>query len=120
MKFATERGYSVFNVYIDKAKTGRNDHRPEFQAMMNKRVLEKSGVKMMSVTQPNLYRDSPEDIITESVIIGFDKYYSRILSMHTKKGMREHIKKGFWRGGIPPYGYRLDKILKTLPAQDQN
>lgn len=147
LKFAATNNLSVFHIYIDRAKTGRNDQRPEFQAMMddahaklfdvliihssdrfarnrfdammNKRVLEKTGVRMMSVTQPNLYRDTPEDIITESVVIGFDEYYSRILSMHTKKGMRSHIEKGFWRGGVPPYGYKLDKII-TDPTRPRS
>jgi DNA invertase Pin-like site-specific DNA recombinase len=141
LKLAHERGWIVFEIYTDRAKTGRNDQRPEFQrmmfdsmskprkfdvliihssdrfarnrfdAMINKRELEKNGVQMVSVTQPNLYRDNPEDIITESVVIGFDEYYSRILSMHTKKGMRTHIEKRYWRGGQPPYGYKLEKAL---------
>ena len=33
-EFADSKGYTVINVYSDKAKTGTNDKRPDFQRMM--------------------------------------------------------------------------------------
>ncbi len=33
-EFADSKGYNVINVYSDKAKTGTNDKRPDFQRMM--------------------------------------------------------------------------------------
>ena len=32
--FAEREGYSVLETYIDRALTGRNDNRPEFQRMI--------------------------------------------------------------------------------------
>ena len=88
-KFADENGYKIVSEYIDRAKTGTNDRREEFQRMIRdsddgdfevvivhkldrfarkrydsaiyRKTLEENGVKLVSVLEQ--FTDSPEGII---------------------------------------------------------
>jgi hypothetical protein len=40
----------------------------------------------------------------------FDEFYSANLAQDTMRGMKENIGRGFFNGGIVPFGYRKVKI----------
>ena len=95
-EYAKKNGYRIIGTYIDRAATGRNDDRPDFQRMIsdsynhefdvvlvykldrfsrnrydsavNKRTLKKNGVRVISATES--ISDSPEGIMFESIIEG--------------------------------------------------
>ena len=95
-KFALEHGLTIIHEYADRAMTGRNDNREQFQLMLadsskkafdaliiwktdrigrnkeeialNKYHLKKNGVKIFYIAEH--IPDSPEGIILESVIEG--------------------------------------------------
>ena len=83
--------------------------RNRFDAVKNKHLLQKQGVRVVSVTQAFLSQGQPEDVIFEGIFEALDEYYSKNLARETLKGMKKHIEKGYWKGGQPPYGYRLQR-----------
>ncbi len=141
--YAERQGYMVIGEYIDRALTGRNDDRPDFQRMLkdarkkqfkyiivwkldrfarnrydsaiNKAELKKYGVRVISATE-NI-TDEPEGIMLEGLLESLAEYYSANLSKHVKRGQRESILKGNVPGGVPPYGFKL--VNKKLVADEE-
>lgn len=141
--YADAKGYTIIHEYIDRAMTGRNDNRDEFQQMLsdcskkqfqviivwkvdrfgrnreeitfNKYHAKKHGVRVEYVAE-NL-PDSPESVILESVLEGMAEYYSLQLSQNIRRGYRENAKKCKYAGGLIPLGYRLtaDKHFEIDP-----
>ncbi len=139
--YCNRMNYTILRFYIDEAKTGMNDNREEFQAMIAdssskefsavivhkldrfsrdrynsvfyRKKLKDNGVKLLSVLE-NIDDDNPEDLILLSVLEGMADYYSKNLSREVKKGMNEAARNGLSTGGIPPFGYRINKETKKL------
>ncbi len=137
-KYAKSNNMEVFKEYIDRAMTGTNDRRPAFQDMLkasyltdwdvllvykldrfsrdkveatiHKHTLRMNGKRIVSVME-NI-PDTPEGIILESVLEGFNEYYSKELSQKIKRGNHESRLKGIYTMGKPPFGY--DTINKHL------
>lgn len=133
--YAAARGYTIIHEYIDRAMTGRNDNRDEFQQMLadcskkqfsviivwkvdrfgrnreeitfNKYHCKKHGVRVEYVAE-NM-GEGPESVILESVLEGMAEYYSLQLSQNIRRGNRENAKKCRFTGGRVPLGYKLDK-----------
>lgn len=140
--FAERQGYTIVGEYIDRALTGRNDDRPDFQRMLadarkkqfqciivwkldrfarnrydsavHKAELKKYGVRVVSATE-NI-TDEPEGIMLEGLLESLAEYYSANLSKHVKRGMRECVLAGNYTGGIPPYGFKVEN--KKLVADE--
>ena len=135
-KYAEQHEIQIVDEYIDRALTGTNDNRANFQQMLkdsskkeweivlvykgdrfarnriesaiNKKVLRDNGVKVVSATE-NI-PDTPEGIILESLLEGMAEYYSAELSQKVKRGMAELVKKKMTLGGVAPFGYKyVDK-----------
>lgn len=132
--YAAARGYTIIHEYIDRAMTGRNDNRDEFQKMLsdcakgqfqiiivwkvdrfgrnreeitfNKYRAKKHGVRVEYVAES--VPDSPEGVILESVLEGMAEYYSLQLSQNIRRGVRENAKKCRYAGGRIPLGYKLN------------
>lgn len=139
--YCKRMNYSLLRFYVDEAKTGMNDNREEFQAMIAdssskefsavivhkldrfsrdrynsvfyRKKLKDNGVKLISVLE-NIDDDNPEDLILLSVLEGMADYYSKNLSREVKKGMNAAASKGLSTGGIPPFGYRINQETKKL------
>ncbi len=131
-EYAKKNDILILNTYIDRAMTGTNDNRADFQRMIkdsarkqwnyvlvykldrfsrdkygtavHKKTLKDNGVKVLSAME-NI-PDSPEGVILESVLEGLNQYYSMELSQKVKRGMKETRLKGNWQGGTMPYGYK--------------
>ncbi len=132
--YAKNHDILILDTYIDRAMTGTNDNRPDFQRMIkdsyrkewdyilvykldrfsrdkyataiHKRTLKNNGVKLISAME-NI-PDTPEGIILESLLEGMNQYYSAELSQKVKRGMKETRLKGNYQGGAILYGYKLD------------
>lgn len=141
-KYAGEHGYTIIHEYIDRAQTGRNDDREQFQQMLkdtakhqfeaviiwkidrfgrnreeiafNKYRCKKNGVKVLYTAES--IPDTPEGIILEAVLEGMAEYYSVQLATNVKRGMDNVARKGQSVGGTIPLGYRTaDKRLEPDP-----
>ena len=137
-EFAKRNDIVIVDTYIDRAMTGTNDNRPDFQRMIKdsakrewdyvlvykfdrfsrnkyetaiyKKALRDNGVKVISATEH--IPDSPEGIIFESMLEGYAEYYSAELSQKVRRGMNETRLKGNYTGGHILYGYKKqDKKL---------
>ncbi len=134
-QYAKNNDILILHTYIDRAMTGTNDNRPDFQKMIKassdkefqyilvykidrfsrnkyemakyKKILKDNGVKLLSAME-NI-PDTPEGIILESLLEGMAEYYSAELSQKVKRGMRETRIKGYFQGGYLPYGYKLNE-----------
>ncbi len=134
-EYAERNGYALLKTYADRGISGTTDNRPEFQAMIEavkgggidavivhkydrfarnradsaiyRRELEKRGVKLLSVLEN--FDDSPESIILQSVIEGYNEYYSKNLRREVMKGLKENALSCRTTGGVPCLGYSVDK-----------
>ena len=132
-EYAQRNNILILDTYIDRAMTGTNDNRTDFQRMlkdsakqgwdfvlvykldrfsrnkyemaMHKKTLRDNGVKLLSALE-NI-PDTPEGIILESLLEGMAEYYSANLSQNVKRGFRENALKGKWNGGAVPFGYKV-------------
>ncbi len=86
--------------------------RDRYDSAFYKRKLRLADVELRSVLE-NI-DGSPESIILESVIEGFNEYYSRNLAREVEKGKKENARKGMHVGGVPPLGYDVDPQTKKL------
>ena len=130
-EYAKNNDILIVDTYIDRAMTGTNDMRPDFQRMLkdsakqqweivlvykldrfsrdkyettiHKHTLKENGVKLVSAME-NI-PDSPEGIILESLLEGMNQYYSAELSQKINRGLKESWMKGQTTGGPPVFGY---------------
>ncbi len=137
-KYAKENGFKIIHEYIDRATTGRNDNREQFQKMLrdtakkqfntiilwkidrfgrnreeiafNKYRCKKNGVKVVYVAES--IPDSPEGVILESVLEGMAEYYSLQLAQNVKRGQRASAEKCQCTGGGRILGYCVDPETK--------
>lgn len=133
-EYARNNDILIVATYIDRAMTGKNDNRPDFQRMLkdsarkqwdyvlvykldrfsrnkyetavHKHTLKINGVRVISATE--FVPDTPEGIILESMLEGYAEYYSAELSQKINRGLRESRLKGQFCGGKLPYGYRVE------------
>jgi len=120
--YAKAHDILILDTYIDRAMTGTNDNRADFQRMIkdsarkewnyvlvykldrfsrdkyataiHKKTLKDNGVKVLSAME-NI-PDTPEGIILESLLVGMNQYYSAELSQKVKRGMKETRLKGLY------------------------
>jgi DNA invertase Pin-like site-specific DNA recombinase len=132
-EYAKRNDMLVVDTYIDRAMTGTNDNRKDFQKMlresakrkwevvlvykldrfsrnkyemaMHKKQLRDYGVKLVSAME-NI-PDTPEGIILESLLEGMAEYYSAELSQKVRRGLNESRQKGNFTGGYLIYGYKV-------------
>lgn len=134
-EFAEHNGYALQKIYADRGISGTTDNRPDFLRMIDdakkgdfdvvivhkldrfarnradsaiyRRELDKHNVRLISVLEN--FDDSPESVILQSVIEGYNEYYSKNLRREVMKGLRENALSCRFTGGIPCLGYDIDK-----------
>lgn len=127
--FAINSGYKVVSVYRDEGKSGTTLDRPALKDLLAKcqegraidavivqetdrlarnthghltikTLLQKAGVKLISVAQPML-DDSPEGKMIDTIIASVNQFQSDINSRKTKKGLQQKFDEGWWPGWAP-------------------
>ena len=129
-EYARTYCHEVVGEYIDRAQSGTNDNRSDFQRMIadsekhtfqgvlvyqldrfarnrydsaiNKAKLKKNGVRVLSAKE-NI-TDTPEGIILESMLEGMAEYYSAELAVKINRGLTENALKCKYNGGTMPLG----------------
>lgn len=132
-EYAKNYGLVIVGEYIDRAMSGTNDNRPQFQKMIadsskrlfeivlvyqldrfarnrydsatNRAKLKKNGVKVVSAKE-NI-SDDPSGVLMEALLEGMAEYYSAELSQKVRRGMAINAQKGLMNGGRPPFGYKV-------------
>ena len=111
-EYALKNDIVIVDTYIDRAMTGKNDRREDFQRMLrdsqkklwdyvlvykldrfsrnkyetaiHKKTLRDNGIRLLSATE-NI-PESPEGIILESLLEGMAEYYSAELAQKVRRG----------------------------------
>ena len=132
--YAKRCGYNVIGEYIDRAKSGTKDNRPEFQQMISdssknqfqyvivwktdrfarnrydsaiyKNKLKKNGVRVVSATEA--IGEGTESIIVEAMLEAMAEVYSKQLAENTRRGMKDTALQGKCTGGNIPLGFRVE------------
>lgn len=136
--YATRNNHTIVKEFVDQAESGRTAYRPQFREMISlakrperpfelilvykysrfarsredsivyKALLKKSGVQLVSITEP--LDDSAVGRLMQSIIECIDEFYSENLGEEVTRGMRESASRGFYLSSQPPYGYRKVKV----------
>lgn len=140
-EYAEHHGITVLAHYIDRALSARTADRPEFQRMISdsetqifdvvlvwkldrfsrnrydsahyKHILKKNRVRVISVKE-NI-SEGPEGIILESMLEGYNEYYSAELSQKIQRGQHENAVKAKSNGGNIPYGLMVGDDHSLVP-----
>lgn len=137
-EYAQKNKYQVVREFVDEAETGRTTARSAFREMISlvrrsekpfglilvckysrfarsredsiiyKTMLRKSGVQVISITEP--LDDTPSGRLLEAIIESLDEFYSDNLGEEVTRGMRESASRGFYLSCKPPYGFRKIKV----------
>ena len=72
-------------------------------------ILKRERVRLISVTEPMVSSDTPEDFLMEHLIVGMNEFYSRNLSREIMKGLKQRALQGHlvFR---PPFGFKREII----------
>jgi DNA invertase Pin-like site-specific DNA recombinase len=126
-EFAARNNIEIVKIFTDRALTGTNDRRPDFQNMIKeakvsdwdyiivytldrfardrydsaiyKRQLKEAGVKVLSAME-NI-SDDPTGVLVESLLEGLAEYYSKELSRKIRRGMSDNAQKCMVNGSVP-------------------
>lgn len=132
-KYAQEQGHCVVKEYIDRAQTGRNDDRYQFQKMMkdsgkrlfdviivyaqnrlgrntrqmlnNIKYLRDNGVTILSATE--VFENTPAGKMYQTMMMAYDQFYSEELTQKVIRGMTINAQKCISNGGPLPLGYKV-------------
>src|SRR5215472_3735181 len=99
-----ERGFSLIIVHkLDRL------FRNTLESSTARAILKREKVRLVSVTEPMVGSDAPEDFFMEHLLVGMAEFYSRNLSREIMKGLKQRALQGHlvFR---PPYGYRREVI----------
>jgi site-specific DNA recombinase len=137
-RYALERGWEIVSEYIDEAESAKSASRPAFQEMVAaakkkekpfdtilvwklsrfarnredsiiyKSLLRKRGISVISINEK--IDDTAAGRLLEGMIEVIDEFYSANLAQDTMRGMKENISRGFFNGGIVPFGCRKVKV----------
>src|SRR5581483_2551869 len=131
--FAERSAFHVAGVYRDEGKSGTTLDRPALKDLLAKctegetinavvvqetdrlarnthdhltirAVLQKAGVKLISVNQPML-DDSPEGNMIDTILASVNQFQSDLSGRKVRKALQEKFDQGWWPGWAP-LGYR--------------
>lgn len=132
-ELAEKDGITITKIYADRAMTGKNDKRPQFQQMLKdgqaglfdvlyvwkvdrfgrnryEIIINKQKLKNMKISiryaKENI-PDTKEGIILESMLEGMAEYYSANLAENVNMGMERNAEKCYYNGGNIPLGYKV-------------
>jgi len=141
---AQGKGWEVAREFVDAGESARTDKRPQFQKMMAaarakefdvilvhkfdrfarndydfiiyEKELEELGIKLESVSEPG-DASTPAGYIGRRMMQVISAWYSKNLSVETKKGLQEKVEKGGWPRLAPPgYLNKHDKNTSWIEA----
>jgi site-specific DNA recombinase len=150
-EYADRRDIEVVREFQEAASAfSRNGKRPEFDRMIDKakanpdinvilvhdfsrfsrdsvkgrglfRELRETGIKVLSVNDPDFDPDTESGVWTEACTFAKNEAHSRTIAMHVRKGCKANIRmrdpKSGWcfkNGGMALWGYRLEHIQNGI------
>jgi DNA invertase Pin-like site-specific DNA recombinase len=130
--YCQEKDWQVVGEFIDEARSGKNDRRPQFQAMIALaedngcdvvlvhkldrfapnivdafryfHLLKENGVEFVSLTE-NMDFTGPWGKLVLGVLCLIAEVFLDNLAQETAKGKRQRYLEGHWNGQLPTLGY---------------
>ena len=91
--------------------------RDSVDAQILMRDLNRAGVRVISVTDPDIDRESVAGVYMQHILLAKNEAYSREIAFHTKKGCRSNVQTRdpetgwcYKNGGQPIWGYRIERL----------
>ena len=136
--YIEQRGWVLVGIYIDKAKSGRDDNRaqhnlmvhdgtkpnPDFDkvvmwkvdrfarhsdyAGLTRAMLRKAGIEVIAIKDPQI--DGPFARVMETFLDTMAEIQSDGIAENVKRGTRHLARQGYYLGAVAPYGYRIKKV----------
>ena len=131
----SQNNWLVFKVYSDAGYTGANTNRPALQELLEdikqKKIdiilsykidrltrspkdfyqliefFEQYKVDFISITE-RFDTSTPAGRLLRNIMLTFAQFERELVSERTRDKLLERAKKGFWHGGITPYGYKRE------------
>ena len=131
----SQNNWQVFKVYSDAGYTGANTNRPALQELLKdieeKKIdiilaykidrltrspkdfyqliefFEQHKVDFISITE-RFDTSTPAGRLLRNIMLTFAQFERELVSERTRDKLLERAKKGFWHGGITPYGYKRE------------
>lgn len=131
-------GFVVAMEYVEAGASATDDKRPVFQQLiaeatqkpapfetvvvhslsrffrdslefgLYERRLNKSGVKLISITQQT--SDDPSGEMARKIFSVFDEYQSKENGKHTLRAMKENVRQGYFNGSRPTFGFKVVEV----------
>lgn len=79
--------------------------RNRLDAAINKRLLDKMGVRLAYASQD--FGDGDDGWLSEAITEVIDEQYSRQIAKDTRRSMAKNAADGFWNGGHAPFGFQV-------------
>ena len=145
-RYCKDNGITIIKEYVDRAFSATNDNRPQFQQMIKdaesgmfsyvvvynssrfarnlqdhlryRSILESYGIRIISVNE-NFDESTPEGDLMSNFMMSINQYYSKDLGRKTYLGCLETAKECKHVGGVPLYGYGVDKEQKYYIIEDE-
>lgn len=99
-----QRGFQIVVVHkLDRL------FRDTVESSTARAILKREKVRLISVTEPMVGSNTPEDFFMEHLLVGMAEFYSRNLSREIMKGLKQRALQGHlvFR---PPFGYRKEIV----------
>ena len=153
-EYARQRGIEIVGEFSEAASAfQREDSRVEFHRMLDRaksdpqvnailvhdlsrfsrdslqarsliQELDKAGVKVISLNDPQADPESPAGVYLEAITYAKNEAYSREIAFHTRKGCRANVQTRdpetrwcYKNGGQPLWGYRAQRLVR---GQEKN
>ncbi len=131
--WAQREGHQIIEIYRELGLSGTDDRRPEFRRMMadatavdhpfdaivvfslsrffreafglemNERLLRRSKVKLISITQQTSEDEAGQ--MVRQILASFDEYQSKENGKQVRHAMKENAHQGYFNGSRAPFGY---------------
>lgn len=138
--YCAQHGHSEVKIYPEKGASARDDKRPVFRQMIEdllsgavkaqgilvydrsrffrnlfqakyyEEKLKKKGIQVLSVTLPTENLEDPFANAFKNFQDTVNQLQSDMNGLYTLGGMKANARKGFFNGGTPPYGFRVQKL----------
>ena len=145
--WAERNDYVVVQEFVDSARSGRADKRPDFREMVDvaespdcqfaavlvwrfsrffrnkdqstfyKGRLRRNGVQVISVNEP--VDDSSVGRLTEGMFELMDSFQAELISEDVMRGTRNLARRGFFLTRLPPYGMQKVKVPGRKEGEEQ-
>jgi site-specific DNA recombinase len=83
--------------------------RDSLESLTVRTLFKRHHIRLVSVLEPVVGSDSPEDALVEHILVGMNTFYSQNLSREIQKGLKERARQHHLVFG-PPFGYKKEII----------